>query len=110
VLYVLSTLKIGNQMETEEDIKKIIVDILKSSQTLCRDREYTGSLLLGTDISRYNYINHVKENEEKYKRYFNDALSIDFDFILSIIKSHNQLFQSFCMANSDIIISNLKGE
>lgn len=97
-------------METEEDIKKIIIDILKSSQTITKNKEYTGSLLLGSHVSRYNYLNYVLSRKEEFKKYFEDALSIDFDFILSIIKDHDQLFECFCISNSDIIISKLRGD
>lgn len=97
-------------METEEDIKKIAMDILRSSQTLNTDKDFAASLLVGQVWSRYNFMNEVIQNKEKYKKHFNDTLNMDFDLILSMIKSHDILFQMFCIANSDIIISNLKGE
>ena len=54
-------------METEEDIKKIIIDILKSSQTLNTEKDFAASLLVGQVWSRYNFLNEVIENKENIK-------------------------------------------
>ena len=97
-------------METEEDIKKIIIDILKSSQTTNEDKEFSGSLLYLENASRYNHTSMVRQKTERYKKYFNEALALDFDVVLSIIKDNRYLFEAFCISNSDIIISKLKGE
>lgn len=97
-------------MKNEEDIKKILIEMLKSSEKIFKSKAEASWLLKKGFSGGYHYQSELRKHKSEYKKYFDELLKIDFNLIQEFIESDDDLMRAICFVNSDIIFSELKGD